>query len=154
DSWRTINTINSPNTEGSTIWTGNEMIVWGGSSDNFPYFLDTGRRYNADADIWIPTSMSGNAPVGRFRNTAVWTGSEMIIWGGDSNGMILDNGGRYCASITTVPPASNQYDFNGDGKPDYVLYASTHQTGIWYLNDNVYVNGASGPTLAAGSVLI
>ena len=39
-------------------------------------------------------------------------------------------------------------DFNGDGYPDYVLYnASTHQTAIWYLNNNVYVGGGYGPTL-------
>ena len=39
-------------------------------------------------------------------------------------------------------------DFNGDGKPDYVLYNSnTLQTAIWYLNNNVYVSGGYGPTL-------
>ena len=28
-------------------------------------------------------------------------------------------------------------DFNGDGKPDYVLYnASTRQTAVWYMNNN------------------
>jgi len=42
-------------------------------------------------------------------------------------------------------------DFNGNGKPDYVLYnANTRQTAIWYLNNNVYVGSAYGPTLAAG----
>jgi FG-GAP repeat. len=42
-------------------------------------------------------------------------------------------------------------DLNGDGKPDYVLYnASTRQTAIWYLNNNVYVGGGYGPTLPAG----
>ena len=41
-------------------------------------------------------------------------------------------------------------DFNGDGKPDYVLYnASTHQTAIWYLNNNVCVGHVFGPTLPA-----
>jgi hypothetical protein len=41
-------------------------------------------------------------------------------------------------------------DFNGDGKPDYVLYnGSSRQTAIWYLNNNVYVGGAYGPTLPA-----
>jgi hypothetical protein len=42
-------------------------------------------------------------------------------------------------------------DFNANGKPDYVLYnAGTRQTAIWYLNNNVFVNGAFGPTLPAG----
>ena len=42
-------------------------------------------------------------------------------------------------------------DFNGDGKPDYVLYkANTRQTAIWYMNNNVFVSGAYGPTLPAG----
>ena len=41
-------------------------------------------------------------------------------------------------------------DFNGDNKPDYALYnAVTHQTGVWYLNNNVFVGGAYGPTLPA-----
>jgi elongation factor P hydroxylase len=45
-------------------------------------------------------------------------------------------------------------DFNGDSKPDYVLYnAGTRQTAIWYLNNNIYVNAAYGPTIASGYVL-
>src|SRR4029079_3355656 len=48
-----------------------------------------------------------------------------------------------------APPAA--YDFNQDGKPDYVLYnAGTHQTAVWYLNNNVFLGGAFGPTLPAG----
>ena len=39
-------------------------------------------------------------------------------------------------------------DFNGDGNPDYVLYkASTRQTAIWYMNNNVFVR-RFGPTPA------
>jgi elongation factor P hydroxylase len=42
-------------------------------------------------------------------------------------------------------------DFNGDGKTDYVLYnASTHQTVVWYMHNNVHVGGALGPTLPGG----
>src|SRR5207253_7951129 len=45
---------------------------------------------------------------------------------------------------------STAYDFNADGKPDYVLdNAVTHQTAVWYLNNNVFVGGAFGPTLPA-----
>jgi hypothetical protein len=43
-------------------------------------------------------------------------------------------------------------DFNGDGHPDYVLYnANTRQTAIWYLNNNVRIAGANGPTLPGAS---
>jgi hypothetical protein len=39
-------------------------------------------------------------------------------------------------------------DFNGAGRPDYVLQTpNTRKTAIWYLNNNVVVGGAYGPTL-------
>ena len=44
-------------------------------------------------DTWTPTSLI-NAPSARNYHTAVWTGSEMIIWGG-WNGPPLNTGGRY-----------------------------------------------------------
>src|SRR5438045_5202771 len=42
------------------------------------------------------------------------------------------------------------YDFNGDGRPDYLLYnVSTRQTAVWYLNNNAFVAGTYAPTLPA-----
>ena len=32
-------------------------------------------------DTWTPTSTT-NAPTARNQHSAVWTGSEMIVWGG------------------------------------------------------------------------
>ena len=32
-------------------------------------------------DTWTPTELA-SAPDGRVSHTAVWTGSEMIVWGG------------------------------------------------------------------------
>src|SRR2546421_551611 len=46
-------------------------------------------------------------------------------------------------------------DFNSDGRPDYLLYnPATRQTAIWYLNNNVYVSSAFGPTLPAAWSLV
>ena len=59
------------------MWTGSEMIVWGGSWRH----LNTGGRYNPSTDSWTATSTT-NAPAARDGHTAVWTGSEMIVWGG------------------------------------------------------------------------
>jgi hypothetical protein len=33
---------------------------------------------------------------------------------------------------------------------DYVYNGDTRQTAIWYLNNNVFVNSAFGPTLPSG----
>ena len=55
----------------------------------------------------------------------------------------------------TGAPRAVVRDFNGDGHPDLVLQnASTRQTAIWYLNNNVYVSGAYGPTRPAGWALM
>jgi len=46
-------------------------------------------------------------------------------------------------------------DFNGDGHPDYLLSnSSTRQTGIWYLNNNVFSSGQFGPTLPVGWTVV
>ena len=55
------------------------MIVWGGRDSNLGY--NTGGRYDPDTDSWTATSTT-NAPPGRSVPTAIWTGGEMIVWGG------------------------------------------------------------------------
>ena len=48
-------------------------------------------------------------------------------------------------------PAPAPTDFNGDGRPDYLLYnGNTGQTVLWYLNNNALIGAASGPTLPPG----
>ena len=59
----------------------------------------------------------------------------------------------YAFELPAAPSAARAAvaDFNGDGHPDWVVRnANTRQTGIWYLNNNVYVSSAYGPTLAVG----
>ena len=45
-------------------------------------------------DQWTATTTS-NAPHGRSLHVAVWTGSEMIVWGGGIPGTPFNTGGRY-----------------------------------------------------------
>ena len=68
--------------------------------------LNTGGRYYPDIDLWVATSTT-NAPSGRFSHTAVWTGSEMVVWGGRNSNGPLNTGGRYCvpSGIPTPTPA-------------------------------------------------
>jgi len=63
--------------------------------------FNTGGRYNPGTDSWVNTG-TNNAPLGRRYHTAVWTGSEMIVWGGDGQEVLaLDTGGKYGPAIDT-----------------------------------------------------
>lgn len=91
DSWSPTSTIGAPATrDGHTaVWTGDEMVVWGGSG---PSRITSGvGRYDPAADSWIPSVATG-APPARTGHTAIWTGSDMIVWGGSSG---ASDGGRY-----------------------------------------------------------
>jgi N-acetylneuraminic acid mutarotase len=93
----------------TAVWTGSEMIVWGGYDLNHSF--NTGGRYNPSTDTWTATSTI-NAPSARSGHTAVWTGSEMVIWGGTNGVAFFNTGGRYnpsadswTATGTTNAPA-------------------------------------------------
>ena len=70
------------------------MIVWGGGHSTPTIPIDTGGRYDPLTDSWTPTSTIG-APSPRRSHTAIWTGSEMIVWAGFDSSEVLDTGGRY-----------------------------------------------------------
>jgi dockerin type I repeat protein len=101
DSWIATSTINAPDGRDShtVIWTGNEMIVWGGEIAN-SQLVNTGGRYNAATDSWAATS-AFNTPSARFHHTGIWTGSEMIVWGGYTFSSQTNTGGRYNPGVNT-----------------------------------------------------
>src|SRR5690349_7844457 len=82
------------------------MIVWGGFGGTWGNDTNRsdGARFDPRSDTWQPISTE-DAPTARFNHTAVWTGTEMLIWGGytDShswyhgghNDAHLNSGGRY-----------------------------------------------------------
>ena len=91
----------------STVWTGSEMIIWGGSYySGSTVALQDGARYQPAIDSWTPITTT-NAPSPRDWHSGVWTGSEMLIWGGRFVGCglgcieYLDNGKRYDPATDT-----------------------------------------------------
>ena len=59
----------------------------------------------------------------------------------------VDYVGPFVYPHPLVSSASVPTDVNGDGKPDYLLYnRTTQQTVIWYLNNDVLIGHAFGPT--------
>ena len=120
DTWTATSTDNAPSGRElhTAVWTGSEMIIWGGYADGND--LNTGGRYNPATDSWAATSTT-NAPIARYSPTAVWTGTEMIIWGGNGDGNDLNSGGRYNPSTDTWTATSTT------GAPD----ARTYHTAVW-----------------------
>src|SRR5260370_39385691 len=92
DSWVATSTTGAPTARElhTAVWTGSEMIVWGGFASG-PSYFNTGGRYDPSSGSWEATSTTG-APTAREIHTAVWTGSEMIVWGGGACSLYYTSG--------------------------------------------------------------
>jgi len=87
----------------TAVWTGSQMIAWGGNPSGATA-LATGGAYDPALGQWTGSVATMGAPSARYRHTAVWTGSEMLVWGGLPG--YLASGARYDPSTetwTTVP---------------------------------------------------
>src|SRR5207249_8065850 len=95
DTWTPTSTSGAPAARDLhvAVWadSSSEMDIWGGQDDTVTQ-LNTGGRYNPTTDQWTATSTLG-APIGGRFAAVVWTGSEMIAWGG-WNQVDLNSGGR------------------------------------------------------------
>ena len=144
DSWTATSTTNAPagRARHSAVWTGSEMIVWGGYNygTSILNILNTGGRYNPSTDSWRATSTT-NAPAARESHVAVWTGtgSEMIVWGGSVGvGSFFNTGGKYCAAPTPTPCDSGVIQNGGFETGDFTGWVIDG-----HVNDPVVTNTLS-----------
>jgi N-acetylneuraminic acid mutarotase len=127
----------------TTVWTGSHMLVWGGMDDTYPYHLfEQGGRYDATNNTWADMSiLPAGAELGARRNaTALWTGSELIVWGGENDGRYLRGGARFdpvinawtALSLTNTPAAR------------------TDHTAVWTGTEMLVWGGYNGQALSSG----
>jgi len=145
DTWTATSTTNAPsNRPGHTaVWTGSEMIVWGGYNLRAPTqiygsTLNTGGRYIPSTDSWTATSTT-NAPDARGGHTAVWTGSEMIVWGGYLPG-VTNTGGKYNPGTDSWTATSTTNAPDGRGS----------HTAVWTGSEMIIWGGFGGKNLNTG----
>jgi N-acetylneuraminic acid mutarotase len=100
NTWTPISNVGAPSGRytHSAVWTGSEMIVWGGQPAT-----NTGARYNPTTNTWTSITLNG-APSARWANAAVWSGSEFIVWGGFNGSTAFNNGGRYSPATNSWTP--------------------------------------------------
>jgi hypothetical protein len=114
-------------TDGGVTWASNVAV-----SNSFNPFLGYPNQNKIGDYITIVSDNSG----ANVAYAATFNGEEDIY---------------YVRVAPTSAARATVADFNGDGRPDYVLQnTSTRQTAIWYLNNNVFIGSAYGPTLAVG----
>ena len=141
----------------TAVWTGTEMIVWGGGYTGATEYQNTGGRYNPSTDSWTATS-TVNAPSGRWGHNAVWTGSEMIIWGGADSFGINNTGARYnpvtnswTPTSTTNAPAPGFYTAVWTGS-EMIVWGGSNGGGKYNPNTNTWtaISNINAPTLQSG----
>ena len=143
NAWTETTTNNAPAARflHTAVWTGTEMIVWGGG--NPARDMHTGGRYDPLANTWTGMNTNG-VPLARESHTAVWTGSEMIVWGGVSSSGIVTNGGRY------NPTSDSWTGMNTNGAPSNRRYHTAIWTGsemlIWGGSGNLNTGARYNPT--------
>jgi hypothetical protein len=121
----------SPRERHTAVWTGRQMLVWGGDGPDPTYgsvYLTDGAAYDPGADAWEPIAAAG-APAQLHEHTAVWDGQDMIVWGypgSPSTGV----GGRYDATLKTWKPVSQDgAPFLQSGYGQFV--APVAHTAVW-----------------------
>ena len=93
-SWQTLTASGAPSARSghTAVWTGQKMIIWGGS--NGGAYPGDGAAYDPVAQNWAPLS-SANAPSARSGHNAIWTGAEMVVVGGVNASGVLADGAAY-----------------------------------------------------------
>ena len=97
------------------VWTGQQMVVWGGygrSDACAPCFYGDGAAYDPSSDSWTPVAPSPLS--GRGGSRAVWTGRDMLVWGGfdstpHADGALYDPTGDSWAGVVAGPLPARQY---------------------------------------------
>jgi hypothetical protein len=134
--WRLLNSEGAPRsrTVHTAVWTGSEMLIWGGRYLPDYTFLNTGASYDAANDSWTTIPTSG-APAPRAGHCAVWSGSEMIVWGGwaDPSPLELNSGGRY-------DPVSKRWSPTTLVNAPHARFFNAPQSAVW-TGEGMFVYG-------------
>jgi hypothetical protein len=95
--WSQLPAPSEVRSEAVTAWTGSELIVWGGyvfdgSGNKTP--RDGGFAFDAASSTW--TELPASPLDARAAAGSVWTGSELVVWGGWDGGTgVFGDGATY-----------------------------------------------------------
>jgi len=132
----------SVNTVGSTVTIGapSGSFVLGAPGDSTLIGAGYTEVGASSIEFWGATSVTGAVPAARYYHTAVWTGTEMIVWGGFT-GSYLNTGGRY-------NPATNAWTATSTGTN--CPAGRYDHTAVWTGTEMIVWGGLNGAVLNTG----
>lgn len=79
-----MSTKNAPDgrRDHSAVLANGKLIIFGGTGAGGSS-LASGGMYDTATDSWLGLSMEGQAPESRASHAALWTGTKMLVWGGN-----------------------------------------------------------------------
>ena len=96
DTWQSVESVPpDPAASPIAVWTGSEMLVWGGTG------AAHGARYDPATDTWTRIPHTGG-PGSRDGAAGVWTGTVLIVWGGSN----LNTGAQFDPATNAWTPLS------------------------------------------------
>jgi len=109
----------------SGVWTGQEVIVWGGADPPGDRLLSDGAAYDPAKEGW---RVIADGPLTeRDGHLAAWTGGEMLIWGGHRRNYIEPPDGA------AYDPATDRWREIADGPLEWVGNAGSVWTGTEWI---------------------
>ncbi|NUP06770.1 MAG: hypothetical protein HOW73_12010 [Polyangiaceae bacterium] len=148
DTWTPMNESSAPSPRDGYVmrWTDSELVVWGGRAcaDGACPYVSSGGRYNPSTNVWTSTSSAG-APEGTYWASGVWTGTELIVFGGRTCGLAtgceVATGGRYNPATDAWSPL----------EPNGAPSARHNHSGVW-TGDRMLIWGGGGDLLDTGGL--
>lgn len=118
----------------AAVWTGQEMIVWGGQSETSEEENDLfdGAALDLATESWrrIP-----QGPISRGASAdAVWTGTEMLVWSGTEAASYdpTSNSWRRASRFPLAPRANSAVAWNGS---ELIVWGGIGPCGTCFLAD-------------------
>ncbi|MBC7935593.1 MAG: hypothetical protein H7Y86_09615 [Rhizobacter sp.] len=116
NTWTTMSTSGAPTARlwHTAVWNNvagaaGRIIIWGGTNvvSEFSGELNTGGIFDPSTNTWTATTNTVGAPSARINHTAIWTGTEMIIFGGRLSNTSTNTGSRFNPSSNTWTTITN-----------------------------------------------
>lgn len=136
--WTPTTLTGAPSARGAfaNVWTGSQLIVYGGLSTLMTN--GDGAAYDPVGDTWTPIAAS----TPRYGVEAVWTGAEMLVFGG------ISSGSTRVAGASGYTPGGSWRGLDSADQPA----ARNQHTVVWTGTQMIVWGGGTPTSLNSGGV--